>query len=119
MRATKALDIWVRPTPENARRVWEALVAYGAPTFDLTVEDLQQPGITFQLGMSPYRIDLLTEITAVDFDEAWANRTSADFGGATYPVIGKVELFETNVRRAGRRIWWMRITSIVVRSSDQ
>ena len=67
-RATKDLDIWVRPSPENARRVWEALTAFGAPTVDLRVEDLQQPGIVFQLGMPPYRIDILTELTAVEFD---------------------------------------------------
>lgn len=60
-----------------------------------------QPGLTFQLGMPPYRIDILTEITAVDFEEAWANRTSADFAGATYPVIGKAE-FIRNKRATGR-----------------
>ena len=100
-RATKDLDIWIRPSPENARRVWEALVAFGAPTFDLNVEDLMQPGLTFQLGMPPYRIDILTEITAVDFEEAWASRISADFAGATYPVIGKAE-FIRNKRATGR-----------------
>jgi hypothetical protein len=100
-RATKDLDIWIRPTPDNARRVLSALQAFGAPTFDLTLEDLSSPGITFQLGIPPYRIDLLTDLTGITFDEAWANRTSAGFAGAAYPVIGKRE-FIRNKRATGR-----------------
>ncbi|MEO8383054.1 MAG: hypothetical protein ABI779_25580 [Acidobacteriota bacterium] len=100
-RATKDLDIWVRPSAENARRVWAALESFGAPLFDFTLEELARPGMTFQLGMPPYRIDILTELTEVTFDEAWANRTISDFGGATYPVIGKRE-FIRNKRATGR-----------------
>lgn len=100
-RATKDLDIWVRPTPENARRVWRALAEYGAPLHDLTPEDFSAPGITFQIGMPPYRIDLLTEITAVSFDEAWPNRVIAEFAGGAYPVIGKQE-FIRNKKATGR-----------------
>jgi hypothetical protein len=100
-RATKDLDIWVRPTQENAARVWTALVAFGAPTFDLTPDDLAQPGLVVQLGVPPYRIDLITELTALTFDDAWRNRTTADFGGARYPVIGKRE-YVLNKRALGR-----------------
>ena len=100
-RATKDLDIWVRPTPENAARVWNALLAFGAPTFDLTRDDLAQPGLILQLGVPPYRIDILTELTALTFDQAWPNRTKADFGGAIYPVIGKRE-YVLNKRTVGR-----------------
>jgi hypothetical protein len=100
-RATKDLDIWIRPSLDNAQRVWNALVAFGAPTFDLTVEDLAEPGITLQLGIPPYRIDILTQITAVEFSDAWANRTFAQFAGAMYPVIGKAE-FIRNKRATAR-----------------
>jgi hypothetical protein len=100
-RATKDLDIWVRPTPENASRVWSALLAFGAPTFDLTVEDLARPGLIVQLGVPPYRIDIITELTALTFEEAWLNRTEADFGGSLYPVIGKRE-YVLNKRTVGR-----------------
>jgi hypothetical protein len=100
-RSTKDLDIWVRPTPENASRVWKALVTYGAPMSDLTVKDLAQPGLVFQLGVEPYRIDILTELTALTFEEAWGNRVTGDFAGATYPVIGKRD-FILNKRATGR-----------------
>src|SRR5207249_475440 len=52
-RATGDLDIWVSPSPGNAARVWKALVAFGAPLTDLTLEDLSQPNVVFQMGVPP------------------------------------------------------------------
>ena len=100
-RATKDLDIWIRPSKENAARVWEALARYGAPLNDVTVADLASPTTVFQIGIAPYRIDILTELTGLTFDEAWANRIEAPFIGGIYPVIGKQE-FLTNKRATGR-----------------
>ena len=100
-RATKDLDIWVRATPENAARVWRALVSFGAPTSDLTVDDFAQPGMILQLGVPPYRIDIITELTALTFEQAWTNRTEVNFAGTTYPVIGKRE-YVLNKRTVGR-----------------
>ncbi len=100
-RATKSLDIWVRPTPENARRVWAALGNYGAPLSDIEVSDFASPGITFQIGIAPYRIDILTELTGLTFEGAWPNRVTASFAGGAYPVISKSD-FLTNKRATGR-----------------
>lgn len=100
-RATGDLDIWVRPSPENACRVWNALIRFGAPLHDLTIEELSAPGITYQMGLEPYRIDILTEITGVTFDEAWVNRTSIETEGLRYHVIGKKELIR-NKRATAR-----------------
>jgi hypothetical protein len=50
VRATRDLDVWVRPSPENAKRVIEALRAFGAPLRDLTEDDLSTPGVVFQIG---------------------------------------------------------------------
>jgi hypothetical protein len=52
-RATGGLDLWIRPTPENAERVWAALARFGAPLGDLTKEDLATPEIVFQIGLPP------------------------------------------------------------------
>jgi len=100
-RTTKDFDIWVKPTPENARRVWSALLQFGAPIEDLTVEDLSVPGTVFQMGRPPNRIDIITSIRAVEFDEAWPNRLEAKMGGGWYPVIGKSDLIR-NKRAVGR-----------------
>jgi hypothetical protein len=100
-RATGDLDIWVRPDPENALKVWNALTRFGAPLHDLTIDDLSVPGITFQMGLEPNRIDLLTDITAVTFDEAWPHRLGVEQDGLRYSVIGKADLIR-NKRATGR-----------------
>lgn len=100
-RATQDLDIWVRATPDNARRVWAALEAFGVPPLEITPDELSTPGLTIELGDPPYRIDLLTVLTALTFDEAWANRITAEFAGGRFPVIGKRE-FVRNKRATGR-----------------
>ena len=100
-RATGDLDIWVRNDDENAGRVVAALEAFGAPLFDLTREDLNKPGTIFQIGVPPSRIDILTSISGVSFDEAWPDRTLIDVGGLEVPVLGKKH-FITNKRATGR-----------------
>jgi hypothetical protein len=100
-RATGDLDIWVRATPENAGRVWSALDQFGAPLFDLRRDDLSRPGVVFQIGVPPCRIDILTEITGVTFDEAWPGRLTTSVEGQTLPFIGRHELL-INKRAVGR-----------------
>jgi hypothetical protein len=100
-RATKDFDIWVRATSDNAERVWQALLRFGAPLEELTVKDLAASGTIFQMGRPPHRIDIITSITGVEFDEAWPNRILAEMGGGTYPVIGKDDLIR-NKRAVGR-----------------
>ncbi len=73
-RSTIDIDIWVRPTEENAHRVWEALEAFGAPRSKISVDDFLKPDTVFQIGVAPRRIDLLTSISGVEFDLAWAQR---------------------------------------------
>ncbi|HEY2028279.1 MAG TPA: hypothetical protein VGH20_03630 [Myxococcales bacterium] len=100
-RATGDLDIWVRAESENAQRVWRALLQFGAPLSDLTLEELAQPGIVFQIGLPPARIDLLTAIDGVSFDEAWRGRVMSTVAGLELPFIGRAELIR-NKRAAGR-----------------
>jgi hypothetical protein len=100
-RSTKDFDIWVRPTPENARRVWQALLKFGAPIEEVTMQDFAVSGTIFQMGRPPNRIDIITAIRAVDFDEAWPNRMMAKMGGGWYPVIGKDDLIR-NKRAVAR-----------------
>ena len=100
-RATGDLDLWVRPTPDNAARVWQALVAFQAPLHDLTVEDLATPDVVFQIGIPPCRIDILTAITGVQFEESWPRRVALTVEGVELPFIGRKDLL-ANKRAAGR-----------------
>ncbi len=100
-RATGDLDIWLRATPDNARRVLEALRFFGAPLFDLSIKDLTRPEVVFQIGVVPVRIDLLTSISGVAFEEAWEGRTQASVEGVSFGVLGRRELLR-NKRATGR-----------------
>ena len=100
-RATGDLDVWVDPTPENADNVMRALEQFGAPRGQITADDFAKPGIVFQMGLPPLRIDVLTELSGITFDEAWPNRIRASFGPATADVIGR-EAFIKNKRATGR-----------------
>ncbi len=100
-RATGDLDLWVEPSRENAERAYAALRDFGAPLHDLRVEDLATPGVVFQVGVAPLRIDLLTRIDGVEFAAAWPRRVEASFDGLRVPVIGREDLI-TNKRATGR-----------------
>jgi len=101
VRATQDLDVWVRPSPENAKRVIEALRAFGAPLRDLTEDDLSTPGVVFQIGVEPIRIDVLTAIDGIGFDEAWADRLTLKFSDQGVCVLSKEHLIK-NKLAAGR-----------------
>jgi hypothetical protein len=100
-RATGDLDIWVRATPDNAARVWKALVAFGAPLDELTESDLATEDVVYQIGVVPSRIDILTSIEGVAFAEAWPNRTSVRVGGTVVDILGREDLIR-NKRALGR-----------------
>ncbi len=102
-RATGDIDIWVRPTEDNAARVLDALVAFGAPSSDLSRADLIRDDTVFQIGVPPHRIDLLTGIAGVGFDEAWPRRIEIALPDLPFPVpvLGR-EDFVRNKRAAGR-----------------
>ena len=80
-RATVDLDIWVDPTPDNAKRIWTALAAFGAPLDALRVQeaDFLRPDTVVQFGLPPYRIDILTGVSGVTFREAWIDRIEDQF----------------------------------------
>ena len=103
-RATQDLDIWVDPTPENADRVWTALVRFGAPLEALGIEreDFVRPETVVQIGLPPNRVDFLTTISGVtSFSEAWTERVDAGVDGQTVPFLGRRALI-ANKRAAGR-----------------
>jgi hypothetical protein len=100
-RATGDLDVWVEATGENAVHVMRALGAFGAPTVDVTADDFSRPGIVFQIGLPPRRIDILTELTGLTFAAAWPGRLEAPFGPLEVPFLGRND-FITNKRATGR-----------------
>ncbi len=100
-RATGDLDVWVEATPENAARVIRALRQFGAPLQGVSEADFSFPGCTYQMGIVPIRIDILTELTGLTFQEAWASRLRRRFGPIEVDYIGR-EAFIRNKKAIGR-----------------
>jgi hypothetical protein len=102
-RATGDIDVFVRATAANAERTWRALMAFGAPLAAAGVQarDFATPGLVYQIGLPPRRIDVLTEISGVSFDEAWESRVLADLDGLPVPFLGREALI-ANKRASGR-----------------
>ena len=95
------MDVWIDATPGNAANVILALEEFGAPPGQISADDFSRPGIVFQMGLPPVRIDLLTTLTGVTFSEAWPGGVQASFGPITVDVIGR-EDFIRNKRATGR-----------------
>lgn len=100
-RATGDLDVWIEASAENAGRVMRALAAFGAPTDRITSTELASPGLVYQLGLPPRRVDILTELTGLTFANAWQSRLRTAFGALEVDVIGR-EAFIANKRAVGR-----------------
>ena len=101
VRATGDIDIWVHATPANASRVIKALTEFGAPLQDLNEHDLAHPGLVFQIGIAPLRIDILTHIDGVEFDDAWAARMQIRLADQSAGVLSQAHLIQ-NKRIVGR-----------------
>jgi hypothetical protein len=102
-RATGDLDVWIATDTDNAGRVWSALLRFGAPVAAMGVaqDDLTRPDQVVQIGLAPRRIDILTSISGVGFDEAWSGRTTHEIGGLPVPFLGRADLVR-NKRASGR-----------------
>jgi hypothetical protein len=100
-RYTKDYDVWIRPTAENGRRTFAALVSFGAPLDGISADDLVDPESFYAMGVPPNRIDVLNTIDGITFDQAWPGRVEGHYGDERMWVIGMDDLI-TNKRAAGR-----------------
>lgn len=102
-RATGDLDVWLARDEENVDRVWGALETFGAPTdaLGITRDDLRTADLVVQLGLPPRRIDLMTGLTGIGFEEAWEARVLVTVGSVEVPFIGREALL-ANKRATGR-----------------
>ena len=100
-RFTKDLDVWVDPTPENAKRVWKALAAFGAPMENLAITDICNPDLVFQVGVAPNRIDVMMGMEGLTFAAAWRRRKRSTYLDVPAYYIGLDDLIRVK-RAAGR-----------------
>ncbi len=102
-RFTKDIDLFLRPSTENAERVMAALVGFGAPiqAHGVSARDFAAPGTVYQMGLPPRRIDLTTEISGVSFEEAESGAMTRELAGLDLRFLGLDELVR-NKRASGR-----------------
>jgi hypothetical protein len=98
-RYTRDLDVYVDPSPENARRILTALEEFGFGALGITEADLRAHRVV-QLGHEPNRIDIMTSIDGVTFEEAWSSRVEGTFGGEKVFFIGKAALMRNKAASA-------------------
>ena len=93
-RATGDIDLWIKCSQNNADRVWSALARFGAPVSNLSKQGFITPGTVVHLGVTPRRIDILTQITGVDYEEAEQDQVFINIEGLKIPVIGLLHLIQ-------------------------
>lgn len=100
-RYTKDLDVWVEISPENAGRIVAALDQFGFGSLDLSENDFLAKEQIIQLGHPPNRIDILTTVTGLEFEECYENRMEVDLKGLVMNFID-LESLKKN-KKATRR----------------
>ena len=101
-RYTGDLDILVKVDKENADRVLATLVDFGFEQIDISIEDFKQPEMVVQLGVPPVRVDIITSLTAVDWEQAYGGRVPGVYGNVPVDYIGR-EQFIANKKAVGRK----------------
>ncbi|MCK4338973.1 MAG: hypothetical protein KAW87_03160 [Candidatus Cloacimonetes bacterium] len=89
------IDIWVKPQPENIKKLWIALEEFGAPLIDITPDDFLKPDIIYQIGIEPNRIDILTSIPGLEFDAAWKNKALSSYAGEEIYILSLDDLIRS------------------------
>jgi len=100
-RYTSDIDLFIDSSLENATRIFRAVEQFGFGDLKLTVEDFTQEDQVVQLGVSPNRIDVMTFLSGVSFDEAWASREQGELDGLSVPFISR-DMLKRNKMARGR-----------------
>jgi hypothetical protein len=101
VRTTNDLDIFIRPTEENARAAFNALLALGVPLDGLEPNDLLDDQQNLRFGPEEDHVDILASIGEMPFDQVWQNRIETEIEGLSISFISKRDLIE-NKRQVGR-----------------
>ena len=100
-RATGDIDIWVKPNNINSKKLYKALARFGAPLDQIQIDEFSTEGIIFQIGVIPRRIDIITKIDGVTYEEADEDKIIVEIEGLKIPVIS-LEKFIRNKMATGR-----------------
>ncbi len=91
-RATGDIDLWINNSSDNTSKVWSALEKFGAPLGQIKRNDLEEQDVVYQIGIVPNRIDIMTSIDDVEFEDAWNRRLTVAVEGLDIPVLSREHL---------------------------
>ena len=101
VRYTKDLDVWIEPKIQDANNVLNALTAFGFGSLDITADDFLEEGNIIQLGYPPNRIDLMTSLKGLMFENCYPERVQVEIQGVLIDFID-IENLKTNKKATGR-----------------
>lgn len=100
-RATGDLDLWIEPSLENSRNLYNALTEFGSPLDQINPETFSKKKVVFQIGLAPRRIDMLTFIDGIEFDEAYKDKNEIKIDNINVPFLSKENIIK-NKEATGR-----------------
>ncbi|MBN1795180.1 MAG: nucleotidyltransferase [Sedimentisphaerales bacterium] len=101
-RFTGDIDVFVKADDDNAQKVLDVLKEFGLGSIDLVIDDFNQPNKVIQLGVPPVRIDIMTSLTGVSWDQAESSKVQGDYAGVKVYYLGKNDLI-ANKQKLGRK----------------
>lgn len=101
-RATLDMDVWVRPSADNAKKVCAALTRFGAPMAQLSAKDFEKEDVVVQIGVAPRRIDLITGVSGLTYDEARQGAVVREIDGVRVAILSAQDLIR-NKLASGRQ----------------
>ena len=96
-RATGDIDIWVKPNNINSKKLYKALARFGAPLGQIQIDEFSTEGIILQIGVIPRRIDIITKIDGVTYEEADEDKIIVEIEGLKIPVISLEKLIRNKM----------------------
>jgi hypothetical protein len=96
-RATVDMDLWVRPSPENAERVYRALACFGAPLSEVSAADFQKEDAVVQIGVAPRRIDFVTGVSGLTYEEASRGAIAREIDGVRLRILSMPDLIRNKL----------------------
>lgn len=100
-RTTGDIDFWMKPSQENAERVVKSLIEFGFGSLDISIDDFIKNDSVVQLGFPPNRIDIMTSVSGLTFDECLKNKKEVEFEGEKINFISLHHL-RINKKSTGR-----------------
>src|SRR5579862_9082367 len=91
-RATVDIDLWVRPSPDNAKKVYKALARFGAPLSEVSATDFEKEDAVVQIGVAPRRIDFVTGVSGLTYDEASRGAFEREIDGVRVRILSMPDL---------------------------